>query len=174
MHMYKLIITTVTAVMMMASGVALAQDDFYGERERSQKQKRGMQSMPAVSRLMRAVRHLDLSEEQKSAVKEIMLGLKQEIRPIAGEMKANQQLLRDLIKAESFDEAAVAELADVEGNLAAQRLLITSRALAGVYAQLTDEQRAELEVMKEKRRQKMHAKREQRKGGKQSKPTADS
>lgn len=171
--MYKLIITTSTALLLMLSGMALAQDDFYGDRERGQNHRRGMPAMPVVSQVMRAVRHLDLSDEQRSAVKEIMQGLRQETRPIMGEMKANHELLRDLIKAETYDEAAVAELAEAEGKLAAERLVITSRALSEVFAQLTEEQRAELEIMAAERRERMSERRQQRKGGVENGPTTE-
>ena len=172
--MYKLIITTTMALLLMLSGLALAQDDFYGDRERNQRHKRGMPAMPVVSQVFRAVRRLDLSEDQKSAVKEIMQRLKQETRPIMGEMKANHVLLRDLIKAETYDEAAVAELAEAEGKLAAERLVFTSRALSDMYAQLTDEQREELETMAAERRERMNERRQQRKGGVENEPTANS
>jgi protein CpxP len=172
--MKKLMITTMTAILLMAGGLAVAQDDFYGDRERNQKHKRGMPAMPVVAQVMRAVRHLDLSDEQKSAMKKIMHGLKQDTRPIMDEMKVNHVLLRDLIKAETYDEAAVAELAETEGKLAAQRLVITSRALSAIYAQLTDEQRVELETMAAERREKMNERRKQRKGGVEKEPTPDS
>ena len=172
--MKKLMITTMTAILLMAGGLAVAQDDFYGDRERNQKHKRGMPAMPVVAQVMRAVRHLDLSDEQRSAVKEIMQGLREETRPIMGEMKANHVLLRDLIKAETYDEAAVAELAEAEGKLAAERLVFTSRALSDIYAQLTDEQRVELETMATERRERMNERRKQRKGGVEKEPTADS
>jgi protein CpxP len=174
MQMNKLIVTTMTTVLLMISGLAMAQDDFYGDRERNQRHKRGMQPMPVVAQVMRAVRHLDLSDEQKSAVKEIMHGLKQETRPIMSEMKANHMLLRDLIKAESYDEAAVADIAEAEGKLAAERLLVTSRALSDIYAQLTAEQRAELEAMAAERRERMSERRQKRKGGSENEPAADS
>jgi len=171
--MYKLMMTTMAGILLLVSGLVLAQDDFYGDRERNQKHRRGMQAMPVVSQVMRAVRHLDLSDEQKSAVKEVMQGLRKESRPIMVEMKANHILLRDLIKAENYDEAAVAALAEAEGKLAAERLVITSRALSDVYAQLTEEQRAELETMAAERRERMSERRQKRKGSGKSEPIAD-
>lgn len=163
--MNKLIITGISTIMLIASGTVLAQDEFTGERERNVKQQRGMQSMPVVSLLMRAVRHLDLSDEQKVAVKEVMHGLKVDMRPVNGEMKANHLQLKDLITADTFDENAVALLAETEGKLAADRLMITSRAISDIYAQLTDEQRVELKTMATERKARMGERRQKRKGG---------
>lgn len=144
-----------TTLLLTVTGMALAQDP------EGRHHQRGDQSMPAVDELMRAIKRLDLSEEQKTSIKGIMHGLKTEERPLAREMKAGHQQLKELIKADSFDEAAVAALAEKEGALAAERLIITSRAMSGVYAQLTDEQRAELETMASERAAKRAARRGQ-------------
>ena len=49
-----------------------------------------------------------------------------------------------------------------KGALAAERLIIASRAMSAVYGQLTDEQRAELEIMAAERAAKRTEKRNQR------------
>ena len=54
------------------------------------------------------------------------------------------------------------KLAENEGALAAERLIIASRAMSAVYAQLTDEQRAELETIAAERAAKRAEKRNQR------------
>ena len=107
-------------------------------------------------------RHLDLSDDQKADIKAIMHDLKTEERELAKEMKLGHEQLKELIKADSFDEEAVSRLADQEGALTAQRLMISSRALSEVYAQLTGEQRNELEIMAAKRAERRADKREQR------------
>ena len=98
-----------------------------------------------------------------------MHDLKTEERELAKEMKLGHEQLKELIKADSFDEEAVSRLADQEGALTAQRLMISSRALSEVYAQLTGEQRNELEIMAAKRAERRADKREQRSG--QGRPT---
>ena len=75
-------------------------------------------------------------------------------------MKAGHEQLKELIKAESFDESAVAALAETEGTLAAERLIVASRAMSDVYGQLTVEQRAELEIMASERAERRAEKRE--------------
>jgi len=118
--------------------------------------------MPGVERMMRGIMHLDLSDEQRASIKGIMHGLKAEERPLLKEMKSGHEQLKELIKAESFDEQAVATLAEKEGALAAERLIIASRAMSEVYAQLTDEQRTELETMAAERASRREGKRQKR------------
>ena len=157
--------TILTTLLLTFTGTALAQDPVADPANHAQKNRhhqRGNQSMPAVERMMRGIRHLDLSDEQKASIKGIMRGLKAEERPLAKEMKSGHEQLKELIKAESFDEQAVAALAENEGALAAERLIIASRAMSAVYGLLTDEQRAELESMAAERSAKRAEKRKQR------------
>lgn len=112
---------------------------------------RGMPGMPLVDMVMRTVMHLDLSDEQEDSIRDIMKTLRTEDRRLMKEMKSGHEQLKNLIKADTFDENAVADLAGIEGALTTERLILASRAMSQVYAQLTDEQRAELQVMAEER-----------------------
>ena len=154
--------TILAALLITLMGTALAQDPIAEPTRKGHKQQRGNHAMPAVAGMMRGIRHLDLSEEQKTDIKIIMQELKAEERQLKMEMKLGHEQLKELIKADSFDEEAVAAVADQEGALAAERLIIASRALSEVYAQLTDEQRAELETMATERAAKRAGKRGKR------------
>lgn len=162
----KIITGTILVTLLLAfMGTALAQDPVADPQVKAQKSRqhhRGNQALPAVERMMRGIRHLDLSDEQKVNIKGIMRELRAEERSLLKEMKSGHEQLRELIKAESFDEQAVASIAETEGALAAERLIIASRAMSAVYSQLTDEQRAELEVMAAERSAKRSEKRKQR------------
>ena len=163
--MKNMLTRTILATLLVSfMGTALAQDPVTEPTRKGHKQQRGNHAMPAVAGMMRAIRHLDLSDDQKADIKAIMQGLKTEERELAKDMRLGHEQLKELIKADSFDEEAVASLADQEGALAAQRLMISSRALSEVYAQLTDEQRAELDIMAAKRAEKRAEKRGQRSG----------
>ena len=164
--MNKLIITIATILALTITGTAMAQD-FYDDpgnkakkHRQGQRNHQGMQSMPVVDQMMRALRRVGLTDEQKADVKVIMKGMKEEIRPIMMETKIGHGQLKELITAESFDENAVAVIAENEGQLAAERTKIVSRSLAKIYAQLTDEQRTELEVMASERKERHARKRE--------------
>lgn len=162
----KIISRTIAASLLLAmSGTVLAQDvmvDGEDSMKRERHHQRGKQSMPGVTNMMRAIRHLDLSEDQKAGIKLTMQALRQEQRVLMKEMKVGKKQLKELIKADVYDEEAVAALAEKEGSLVAERLIITSRAMSQVYAQLTDEQRLELEAMAAERAARREAKRQKR------------
>ena len=145
--MNKISITIITTLLLTISGMALAQD-FYGKPgNKGQRHQRGMQGMPMVDQIMRSLRRLDLEDEQRESIRAIMQGLKTETSPVMQKTKAVHLQIKELIKADVYDADAVAALAVQEGDFAAERLMITSRALSLVYGHLTQEQRAELETM---------------------------
>jgi protein CpxP len=154
----KTFLITITAMLLMAgTGSVFAQDPGDGpgnnrpEKKRPQHH-RDMQATPVLDHLMHALRQLDLSDEQKANTRAILEVMKAEIHPITMEMRAGQQLLKQLIKSPDFDEEAVSALAQKEGDLTAERIMITSLAMSRVMAELTDEQRAELDAMGERRK----------------------
>ena len=158
--MNKVILTIIGTLLLTTGGFAVAQDNDGGQKRHRSDQQRGMQGMPVVDRVIRALKRLDLEEEQKTEVKAILQGMKEDLRPIMGETKAGQKQLKELITAETFDEDAIATIAEKEGDLAAERTMIVARAMSGVFALLTDEQRAELETMSEQRRERRSERRQ--------------
>jgi Spy/CpxP family protein refolding chaperone len=168
--MNKLIIAIVSTLIMTVAGASFAQDDVaepekkkQRQHRQQQRQQRGMQSMPVVEMTMRAIRQLDLDDAQKEGIRSVMEGLKENVRPITMESRANLAQLPDLVKATPYNEevvAAVAALAEKEGALAADRLMLTSQALSDVHNILTPEQRDELDAMAEQRREKRTNKRQ--------------
>lgn len=154
-----------STLLLVFTGTAFAQDPIAEPTDnarKGQRHQRGNQFMPAVDRMMRGIKHLNLSDEQRTEIKTIMQTLKADQRLLSREMRAGHEHLKELIRAETFDEPAVAELAEKEGALAAERMIISSRAMSQVYGQLTDEQRAELEIMASERAEKRVEKREKR------------
>jgi protein CpxP len=160
--MNKLIITTISVLMLSASGMALAQNSDREFGDRGKRQHRGMQTNPLVDQVMRGIRRLDLEEDQKTSIKAIMQTLKADSRVLMGQTKDNHQQLKALITADSYDEAAVLNLAENEGKLATERMLLSASSLSDIYAQLSEEQRAELSVMVEERMAKRGERRKER------------
>lgn len=146
-----LITSAVTTVLFLgASGAVLAQDTVaepIDPQRTGRHHQRGGQPMQGVEKLMRAIRHLDLDDAQRDSARAIMQTLRQDQREIMEEIRAGHKQLKELIKAEVYDEEAVEALAEREGSLVAERLIITSKAMSEVYGLLTDEQRLELETM---------------------------
>ena len=145
--MTTLLKTILAVTFLMSAGTSFAQDAGYGPGKPGQRGQRGMQSMPAVENMMRAIHRLDISDEQQADIRAVMQAMKTELSPIMEETKASHLQLKELIKADVYNEGAVAGLAAKEAVRFAERIVITSRALSEVYGYLTDEQRAELEEM---------------------------
>jgi Spy/CpxP family protein refolding chaperone len=160
-QMNKSIITVITALLLAASGMAMAQDYDRGPGNKGKHPQRGMQAPPQspVQGVMRAIRRLDLSDEQKEAVWNIAHDLKGQLHPVMVEMRDGQRQLKDLLRSGEFDAKAVAALAEKEGDLVAQRIMLTSEALAGIFDQLTEEQKSQLAAMAEKRKQRAKSER---------------
>ena len=159
-QMNTLLKSILAATFLMSAGTTFAQDSDFKPGKPGQRSQRGMQGMPVVDHMMRAIRSLDISDEQQTDIRAVMQELKTEVMPIMEEMQDGQLQLRELIKADEYDEGAVAELAAREGDLAAERMVISSRALSEVYGYLTKEQRVELEEMAAQRMERRSKKRE--------------
>jgi Spy/CpxP family protein refolding chaperone len=131
--MNKINITIITILMLTVSGMALAQDFSGNPGNKGQRSQRGMQGASMVDQVMRGIRRLDLEDEQRESVRAIMQALKTETSPVMQKTRAVHLQLRELIKADVYDEDAVAALAMQEGDFAAERMMITSQALSQVY-----------------------------------------
>lgn len=160
--MNKLIITIVTAMLLTTTGTAFAQDSYGEPGRKGQRGPHNAQQIPVVGQIMRAIKQLELDEEQEQNIKAVVQELKSDIRPVMKETRASHQKLKELIKAENYDEQAVAALAEHEGQLAAERIVLTGKALSQVLGHLTDEQREQLDEMAAERKQQRAAKRKGR------------
>ncbi len=160
--MNKLIITIITTLLLTAAGTALAQNYSGEPGEKGRHHQRGPQGMPVVHQLMRGLKRLDLDDEQRASIEAVMQGLKAEVRPIMQETKAGHLQLKELIKADTYDEEAVAALAEKEGELAAERVMLSSKAMSEAFGQLTDEQRVQLAEMAEERNERRGERHKQR------------
>ena len=151
--MKSLISTLFSAILLVSAGTTLAEGYGEGPGRAGPRHARGMHGMPMVEHLVRALHRLDLSEEQKGNIHDVLRAMKADIHPVMSETKAGHEQLKELIKAASYDEKAVAALAAQEGQLAAERVVIASRALSSVFGFLTDAQREELNAMSEHHKQ---------------------
>ena len=161
--MTKLIITIISTLLLTTSSVALAQNPDSNFGDRGKHQQRGMQGNPFVEQVMRGIKRLDLEEDQRASIRAIMKTLKAESRNLMEQTRVGHMQLRALITAENYDQAAVAALAEKEGQLATERTILSSRALSEIYAQLNEEQQAELNAMATERMAKRAEKGERRK-----------
>ncbi len=151
--MNKLSYLIFATILLAAATTAIAHDSHDGPGGPGAHHARGMQGMPAVEQLIRALHQLDLDEAQKENIHTALRDMKADARPVMQTTRARHEQLRKLITADTYDENAVAVLADKEGELAAERVVITSRTFANIFSMLSDEQRGQLRSMAEQRQQ---------------------
>jgi protein CpxP len=98
-----------------------------------------------------AVKRLDLSDDQRSAVRAIFEDNRDDLRANMEASHAVRKELQALLMADTLDEDALAELAGREGELAEERVLLGAGLASQVLAELDPDQRAELQAMRAER-----------------------
>ncbi len=108
------------------------------------------------------LRGLDLTDEQKAQVKQIMQTSRENTKSVREQMKANRQQLEAVSENGNFDQAQVQALAAQQGNLHAQMIVEKERVKSQIYQILTPEQKAKAAEMKASFKQKMQERRQKR------------
>jgi periplasmic protein CpxP/Spy len=111
------------------------------------------------------LRGLDLTEDQRAQVRQIMQGHRDEFRAVSERLQAAHRAQQDAVTATPFDENAVrARAADVAA-IQADAAVLRAKVHSDVFAVLTPEQQAkaaELKVQREQRMQQFRQQRQQR------------
>lgn len=154
-------VTLISVMVLLASGLTYAQDSDPEPRKPHHHKHHGKQ-MPMETRVFRSFRRLDLDESQKTELKNIMRGMREELKPVMQETRAGQKQIRGQLHAGTFDEAAMAALAQRQGELTTEHLMITSRAISAAFDLLNDEQRARFKANTENRRAERMEKRQKK------------
>jgi protein CpxP len=102
-----------------------------------------------------ALRGLDLTDDQKAKVKEIMGASKTNVEPLMQQMRDNHTKIAALGTDGKFDQAQVEALANEQGSIAAKMIIEKEKVKAQVFAILTDEQKAKAAEMRAKFEQRM-------------------
>ncbi len=105
----------------------------------------------AKNPLMRALHQLDLSEQQRQQVKQIIKSSKSERKTIAKQMAAGKSQMARLLDTDKLDKSAVDALATRQSQLVKQMILHKADLFSQVRSVLNDEQRIKLSNMREKR-----------------------
>lgn len=139
-------------LLIVIASLTLATATFAGDR--GPRHDRGHTGMGAevIERVAKAVRQLDLSEEQKTAIHAELQAMRTSLKPLVREMHETRKALHEQITADQYDAEAVAAIAARQGSLTSDMTIIASEAAASVLSQLNDEQRAELQAMAETHR----------------------
>ena len=97
--------------------------------------------------LERLADRLNMTEQQRAEVKAVLDDTRQQMVKLREQMRDNRAQLRDLAGKTDFDEAAVRSIADKQGDLNAETIVLRARQRHEMKAVLTDEQRVQLDEM---------------------------
>jgi len=106
---------------------------------------------PAM-REARMAEMLELTDEQRARVFAVMDEARPEARRIVQALRANRSELEAARETGDFDEAKVKALAERQGELVAEMIVLKSRVQSEVQALLSDEQRERMESLHERHR----------------------
>jgi Spy/CpxP family protein refolding chaperone len=146
----RMIFTVMLAGMVFAAS-AFAHDPGK-DRGRQNEHGRANPVAEALERFGKSIRQLDLSEDQRAAIREEFSGIRESVKPLVMQLHENRKAIRESVMGEDFDADAVAEIAGKQGALTTDITMIVSASIANALSHLTDEQRAELMVLGEDRR----------------------
>lgn len=113
--------------------------------------------MKGRKHMKRMFRQLDLTDEQKTQMKQIAQSSREKIKPIRQQVRENKQTLRGLTDGGNFDEAQVQAVAAQLGSLHAQMIVEKERTKAAMIAILTPEQKAKMAQLKQEFKEKREA-----------------
>ena len=100
----------------------------------------------------RMTRKLNLTDEQSTQVQAIVDGYSEQMTDLRTKMQENRETLREFARQTPFDEAEVRKLADEQGDLKADMIVLRAQQRSEINAILTDEQREQMQSMRGKRR----------------------
>lgn len=109
------------------------------------------------------LRGLDLTDEQKAQVKQIMEASREKNKGVFEQLKANRQKLNEVTANGAFDEAQVTAIANSQAALQAQMIVEKERTKSQIFAVLTDEQKAKAAAMKEQMKERFKERMNKRK-----------
>lgn len=97
--------------------------------------------------LERLADRLNMTEQQRAEVKAVVDDSRQQMVKLREQMRENRAQLRGLAGTTAFDETAVRSIADRQGDLKAETIVLRARQRHAMRAVLTDEQRVQLDDM---------------------------
>ena len=112
--------------------------------------------------LARVAQELDLDAAQKESIDAIVQQARKELAAVQEAGQDNREQLHGLLTADTLDEERLAEAAGAAGELLAERIVIAAQAAHSVLGQLTEEQRGELQTMREAHMSRMQERRKSR------------
>jgi Spy/CpxP family protein refolding chaperone len=100
----------------------------------------------------RMAKKLDLSDDQRTQIDGIMAAAKQQMKDQHDKLRANREQLKSLMRQSPLDETALRKVADAQGDLEADMIVLRAQQRAKIGDILTEEQRVKLADRAGKRR----------------------
>ncbi|MCH9696628.1 MAG: Spy/CpxP family protein refolding chaperone [Gammaproteobacteria bacterium] len=100
-------------------------------------------------RLKRLIGFLDLTDEQRESVQTLYETFREQSQPIKDVMQQNRDTLRSLTQAVPVDTNTIQQVADSQGELFAQLIVLKTEKRIALRSILTDEQLEKLEELHE-------------------------
>ncbi len=101
--------------------------------------------------IMRLEKSLDLSKEQRTAIREIMKNARTARRAHRDMLDDNRLALHDLMEAEEFNEQEARRLAEIQADNMAELMLLHAKTTADIRAQLSVAQREKFSGLRQDR-----------------------
>jgi len=100
----------------------------------------------------RMAKKLNLTDDQRTQIEATVEASKQQMSDQRDKMQANREQLKELTQQSPLNEAEVRRVADAQGDLKADMIVLRAQQRAKINTVLTDDQRAQLEDMRGKKR----------------------
>lgn len=108
---------------------------------------------PMIRHLVHAIERLDLSEEQRESIHQLMRDGRKDMHAIRAASQENLQAMHEIIRADELDEDSLSRVAQRSGELAEDRVLLAGRHLHAILAELDPSQREQLRALGEEMRE---------------------
>lgn len=143
------LVTTLLAGSLAFTGINLAQaDEATGGpgHQHAMACQHGRADYERGDRLERMQRHLNLSEAQVKQIGDIFAKASADSQPLRQTMRETRQQLRTLMQADNPEEAKIRTLAESQGRVQADLIVLRSKTHAAINQVLTPEQRQKMQA----------------------------
>jgi Spy/CpxP family protein refolding chaperone len=142
----------ITLIAALVSTIGLAALPTLAGTGHNHGQRQSHSGMGHHHKMMKMLKKLDLSDNQKLSVHSIFESAMESAEPLHEKMKKVGKALHEEMQNEPVDQDKLRELANEKANTKVDLMLLHKKTLEKVKAELTDEQVAKLEKMKAKRK----------------------
>lgn len=106
--------------------------------------------------LNRLEKDIELTEEQRTAISKVIEQYNPELKALHMQMRAAKDTEMELMKQDSFDEAAIQKHAQEQADLIEKMIVLKAKSKNAIHSHLTDEQKEVIEKKFEQHRMKMN------------------